>query len=150
MPVRPRFELPPSDANILLGATTAPDGSGGFLGVQVAQMLRAGPTRPRIRNLISDGQIRYSARDPHEKWISYEQAMVKIGENGYVELDCEDIASLVAAEMRVSGPPWQQGPTPDFDPQATVDVYRSAPRTLHVIVDSPRFGRLDPSKTAGM
>lgn len=130
--------LSPEEAAHMLNA--------GLVGVNVYQMQKIGPNRPKMRDLISRGLVRYNRIDPNEHWQTYGQILGQIARKGYADADCEDLASAVAAEMRLEPPD-----SPMYDPQATTHVYRSAPRTSHVVVWSPRFGRLlDPSVAAGM
>lgn len=75
--------------------------------------------------------IRYKS-DPGEVWQSPETT-ARVGSG-----DCEDLALYRALELRAHGLP------------ARVHVYRSAPRTMHVVVNR-MDGRLeDPSRALGM
>ncbi len=116
----------------------------GLVAVNRAQMERAGPGRPRIRDLIASGQLRYSPVDPNEHWQTYDEVLGVMERDGAAYADCEDLASMAAAEMNID-----QGAA-DYDPSARVVVYRTGPSMSHVIVESKRFGHLDPSKSAGM
>jgi len=137
MPVRPSIVLASQDAPLLL--------TGGLLGVDLAEMQRAGPGRPRIIDLIQQGKLKYSARDPQERWQTYNQLVAQVRANGIAYGDCEDLATAASAEMRLDSDRWYG------DPGATPHVYRSRPGMLHVVVKSPRFkGLLDPSIAAGM
>ena len=136
MPLYPTLELSAEDASHML--------NGGLLGVDTHQMRRAGSGRPRIVALIRSGRLRYDRRDPREHWQTYDELIRGIEEDGAASGDCEDLATAAAAEMRLDvGAAYH-------DPDATVMVYRSKPRTSHVIVNSPRFGLLDPSVGGGM
>jgi hypothetical protein len=64
----------------------------------------------------------------------------EIDKNGYCEADCEDLASLGAAEYQFSGE----------DPGATVFVYRTGPRMSHVVIRRSNGALEDPSIAAGM
>lgn len=131
MPVRPTLELSAEDAAILLNE--------GLVGVNRAQMLRRGPGRPRVRDLIASGQLRYSPVDPDEHWQTYEDVLGAIQARGVALADCEDLAGMAAAEEDLDG-----------DTGARTTVYRTGPNMNHVVVASPRFGLLDPSISAGM
>lgn len=135
MPVRPTLVLEPRYAARALV---------GVVEVNKAMMRAAGPNRPRVIPLIQSRRIRYSRVDPDEHWQTYDEVMAALERDGVAYCDCEDLACLSAAEMQVD----EQGPY--FDPMAQPYVYKSGPRLSHVIVDSQRFGYLDPSKTAGM
>lgn len=135
MPVRPSFVLSPQDAERLLQL--------GLLPLNMEQMAAAGPRRPRIRDLILARKIRYSRQDPTEHWQTYNELVRGVQEQGVIYADCEDLATVTAAEMRDPADPYH-------DPGAYPIVYRTGPRMSHVIVRSPRFGDLDPSITAGM
>lgn len=118
--------------------------NGGLLGVNLAQMQKAGQRRPRIVNLIRSGRLRYQRSDPSEHWQNYNELMGQLRRRGVSYGDCEDLASAAAAEMRTDrGSPW-------YDPTAEIFVYRSAPGLSHVVVKSQRFGLLDPSVGGGM
>lgn len=112
----------------------------GLVAVDVAQMQRAGPNRPRVRHWIEAGELRYSRRDPREHWQDYDTLRAEIETHGYAYADCEDLASLAAAEYRVDG----------IDPRAGVHVYRTAPRVSHVVVLRGNGSLEDPSVAAGM
>lgn len=113
---------------------------GGLVAVDALQMRRAGPGRPRVRGLITDRLLRYSANDPHEEWQTYDELVEKIGRHGFAYADCEDLATLVAAEYRVDG----------VDPGARIHVYRTAPSVSHVVVRRSSGALEDPSRSAGM
>lgn len=131
--LRPTFSrMSTDDAAALLG--------GGLVGLNVHQMERAGPQRPKVSDWIKSGALRYSRDDPDEHWQSYKDIAELIERDGMAEGDCEDLATLVAAEMRVSGE----------DPLAKPVIYKSGRKTYHVIVSSPRYGLLDPSIAGGM
>jgi hypothetical protein len=131
MPVRPTLELSADDAAVLLNE--------GLVGVNRAQMQRRGPNRPKVRDLITAGKLRYSRVDPNERWQTYEDVLAAIARDGFALADCEDIASMVAAELELEG-----------DTGARTSVYRTGPRMNHVVVQSPRYGLMDPSISAGM
>lgn len=135
--LRPTFRLGAEDAAEMLS---------GLLAVDLAQMRRAGPNRPRIVDLIESGQLRYSRLDPEEHWQTYEEMVAEINARGFAEADCEDLATALAAELRMGDGRWS-------DPQAAPVVYRSSPRVLHVVVKAPNLSPghlLDPSRSAGM
>lgn len=105
------------------------------------QMRRAGPGRLTVRDAIARGLFRYNRADPDEHWKSYQEAIREIETNGYAELDCEDLAALVVAELQETGE----------DPAAFVYLYRAHGSLWHVIAGSPRYNAwLDPSVAAGM
>jgi hypothetical protein len=133
MPIRPLIELHPQDAAAMLG--------GGLVAVNEAQMRRLRPAgAPTVRELIASGRLVYSAIDPAEHWQTYEQVVGDVQAVGRTDADCEDLASLVAAEYRVSGE----------DPGATVYVYRTGPKMSHVVVRRSSGALEDPSIAAGM
>lgn len=129
--IRPLLELGVDDASAMLT---------GLVAVDVRQMQRAGPNRPRVRDWIEAGELRYSRRDPREHWQSYDQIRREIEAHGYAYADCEDLASMAAAEYRVDG----------IDPAATIHVYKTAPRVSHVVVRRGTGQLEDPSVAAGM
>lgn len=131
MPVRPSLRLSPKDAELALL---------GLLAVDMEQMRRAGPNRPRVRDLIRERRIRYTRHDPNEHWQTYDEVIGQVRRLGFALADCEDQATMLAAELRVDG----------LDPEATPRIYRTGPRMSHVVTDSHRFGRLDPSRWSGM
>lgn len=131
MPVRPTLELSPEDAAVLLNE--------GLVGVNRAQMLRRGHGRPRVEDLIRSGKLRYSRRDPEERWQTYEDLVGAVERDGVAWGDCEDLASAAAAEISL-----------ESDPRTRTHVYRTGPRMSHVVVASERMGLLDPSIAAGM
>lgn len=135
--VRPTLSLDAADAAQLLNT--------GLIGVNMRQMRLLGPTRPRIHELIKGGLLKYSPYDPDEEWQDYKTILRKLKENGEVAADCEDLASAAAAEMQVDTFAWYH------DPLARPVVYKSGPRLAHVVVYSPKYGKLlDPSVAAGM
>lgn len=134
MALRPLLQVEPEDAAALLG--------GGLVAVDLSQMQRYRPEgAPSVRSLISSGRLVYSAIDPQEQWQTYEQILRRLRtEPGPVDADCEDLASLVAAEYRYTGE----------DPGATVYVYKTGPRLSHVVVKRSSGQLEDPSIAAGM
>lgn len=106
----------------------------GLQAVDRAQMLRAGKDRPRVRHLIRRGALRYRRRDDREHWQTYRELLLSRGG------DCEDLAAAYAAELQVDG----------WDPDARAVVYHVRPGLSHVVVYSPRYGWIDPSRLAGM
>lgn len=134
MPVRPTLEIPVTDAAALLG--------GGLVQVNEQQMARWRPKgAPRVIDLITSGRLVYSALDPEEQWQTYEQILRRLGsEDGPVDADCEDLASLAAAEYRYTG----------IDPGAEVYVYKTGPHLSHVVVRRGDGSLEDPSLAAGM
>jgi hypothetical protein len=106
----------------------------GLVSVDLGQIERARLARGRFPMIegIQAGRIRYRRADPREHWKSWDEVM----RDGWG--DCEDLASGVAAELRYSGIP------------ARTYVYRSGPKLYHVVVHTPRWGLLDPSRAAGM
>lgn len=134
MPVRPTLIVGAEDAALLLG---------GLLAVDMDQMRRAGPNRPRVLDLIKSRRLKYSRYDPDEHWQTYGEMVAGVAKDGVWDGDCEDLATAMAAEMRL-------GDSELVDPGAWPSVYRTGARMNHVVVESPRYGRLDPSKWAGM
>lgn len=126
-------EIEPHDAPALIRQLVALD---------EWQMSERGPDRLLVRDAIERGIFRYNRADPDEVWKSYDEAIdeARTSSKGYADLDCEDLAALAAAELRVTG----------ADPRAFPHVYRANGRTYHVVTGSPRFGWLDPSVAAGM
>lgn len=133
MAVRPTLELGAQDAQALLF---------GLMLVNMQQMSRAGPNRPSVIKLIHQRKLKYSRVDPLEEWQTYDQMLAGVAKKGFEFADCEDLATVAAAEMRLGGP-W-------YDPGAEPMVYRVNPKLSHVIIKSPRFGLIDPSINAGM
>jgi hypothetical protein len=111
-----------------------------MLAVDVAQMRRAGPGRPRIYELIENKKLRYSPDDPEEEWKSYDQVLNEIRDRGVCYADCEDFATLAAAELVAD----------DLDPAARPVIYKSADHLFHVVTYSPRYGYLDACIPGGM
>lgn len=110
----------------------------GLFAVDVAQMLASGPDRPRIRELIKAGRMRYDRKDDDEHWQTYAELLAHAPVPGG---DCEDLAAAWAAEMVVDG--WDRGSRPV--------VYRSSSSVSHVVAWSPQNGAyIDPSRLAGM
>lgn len=132
MPLNPQIQLSAEDAAHLL--------SGGMLAVSVQQMRRAGAGRPRIHELIKNKKLRYSPEDPEEEWKSYDQVLREVRENGVCYADCEDFATLAAAELVADG----------IDPAARPVIYQSADRLFHVVTWSPKYGYLDACIPGGM
>lgn len=132
MAVRPSIQIAAGDAEALLG--------GGLVAVNEQQMRRAGWGRPLVRDLIASGRLYYSRLDPDEQWQTYDQVLQRLATEGRVDADCEDLASLVAAEYRITGE----------DPGAAPTVYKSAPGVFHVVVRRSSGALEDPSIAAGM
>lgn len=132
MPLSPHLELQASEAAYML--------NGGVLAVDIKQMKDAGPGRPRIYELIRAKKLVYSPYDPEEEWKTYRQVMQDIRRSGVSKIDCEDIATLVAAELVTDG----------IDLEARPVVYQSGRTLFHVITHSPKYGYLDACIPAGM
>ena len=130
--ISPLLKLSADDAAHML--------SGGLLAVNVRQMQLAGPGRPKVCGLIRSKRIRYSAEDPEEEWKGYNNTLDEIRQNGVAVLDCEDIATLVAAELVADG----------IDVDARPVVYNSGTGIFHVVTNSPKYGLLDACILAGM
>lgn len=137
-----RLELTPEMAATLLA---------GMRDVDAYQMRRAGPRRPRIRDLIRSGALRYKREDPDEEWKTYldilgmdvidgKRQRRRIGGAFELSGDCEDLGAAWAAEMVVDG----------WDPHAWPVVYSARPGLSHVVVQAPNYGYIDPSRLAGM
>lgn len=129
--VYPRIGIEPTEAVALLS---------GLVEVNRQQMRSIGPRRPRVFDLIRSGRLVYDARDPGERWQTYRDVIGQVERRGIARADCEDLASLVAAELREDG----------YDPDARPYAYHAQGRTWHVVVASPKFGYLDPSIAGGM
>lgn len=75
-------------ANKQLGVST--DGAAtllqGLRAVDMLQMGRAGPDRPRIRDLIRDGRLCYDRRDNHEHWQTYGELVGQIADFGALDV----------------------------------------------------------------
>lgn len=120
----------------------------GLMLVDLAQMQAAGPHRPRVRDLIRQGRLRYEVRDPDEHWQTYRELVAQLVTRGRAGADCEDLASAWAAEARADG----------WDAAAHPLIYRVHRRLSHVVVALPgyawRVGAgyavVDPSRLAGM
>lgn len=127
---------------IRVGTETAPFLLRGVMEGNVDEMRRAAERGMywSVQDAIQTGRLRYSADDPEEEWQFYSQIGAKIARQGVAFADCEDLAALVAAELRFCG----------ADPEARPVIYKVKPGLVHVIVWSPRFGYLDPSISAGM
>jgi hypothetical protein len=95
MPLSPHLELEATEAAFML--------NGGVLAVNVHQMKEAGPRRPRVYELIRSKKLVYSPYDPEEEWKFYGQVLREVQRDGVSKCDCEDIASMVAAEMVTDG-----------------------------------------------
>lgn len=132
MPLSPHLELKATEAAYML--------NGGVLAVDIKQMSDAGPHRPRVWQLIRSKKLVYSPYDPEEEWKTYRQVMEEIRRDGVSRCDCEDIATLVAAELVTDG----------LDLEARPVVYQSGPTLFHVVTNSSRFGYLDACIPAGM
>lgn len=129
--VRPQIGIDPHEAAALLT---------GLVAVSRQQMREAGPGRLKVRDAILRGLFRYDRHDPDEIWKTYADAIREVEAHGVAHLDCEDLASLVVAELQETG----------ADPRAFPYVYRARGHTFHVVAGSPRYGWLDPSVAAGM
>lgn len=87
---------------------------------------------PSVLEGIQRGEIVYDKEDPDEDWKTY--ATVLREKRG----DCEELATAVAAELTFAGEP------------AIPWAYPSGPGLWHVVVDTLRWGLLDPSVAGGM
>lgn len=139
MPVQPLLRV---------GTESAPYLLRGVMEANVAQMRRAAAHGAywSPQDAIKAGRLRYSPDDPEEHWQFYAELGSKIAKKGVALADCEDLAALVAAELRYLA----EIGHPGGDPEARPVIYRVKPGLVHVIVWSPRFGYLDPSVNAGM
>lgn len=114
----------------------------GLVAVDLAQVgerfagLRGGGF-PLIR-AIQTGRVRYERADPDEHWQSYREIMAPVSRGGIGRADCEDLSAGVTAELLYNGI------------EARPYVYKAAPRLYHVVVQTKRWGFLDPSRAAGM
>lgn len=127
----------------------------GLRAVDAYQMRKAGPNRPRVRQLIADGELVYDRRDGLEHWQTWAELVGQLPgmawlfggrpqlrrRNPFVAGgDCEDLGAAWSAEMAVDG----------WDPAAVPVAYSSREGLSHVVVRSPRYGDIDPSRLAGM
>lgn len=128
--IRPTFDVGADEAAELLE---------GLVRVSALDMRKAGPHRPRIGELIRSGDLVYSPIDIDEHWQSYREILGAIEREGIATADCEDLASLVAAQWRVDG----------VDPDARTFVYQTGPALSHVVVASRRVGHLPPAGFSG-
>lgn len=132
MPLRPSIQIDPDEAELMLR---------GLVAVDLEQMRRLRPMgAPRVQDLIASGRLRYSSFDPAEQWQTYRQIIDDIARYGSTDADCEDLASLVAAEYQYEG----------VDMLAGVHVYRTGPRMSHVVTMRGDGSLEDPSLAAGM
>jgi len=106
----------------------------GLVSVDVGQLEKSGIPKGRypIIEGIQAGAIRYERADPREHWQTWRQLLA--GRRG----DCEDLTAAVVAELKYNGVP------------ARTYVYKSGPKLYHVVVQTDRWGFLDPSLAAGM
>ena len=128
--MNPKFDLRTQEAANLLD---------GLVSVNLAQMdKKFGGVKGNfpVIKAIQEGRLRYRRADPQEHWKSWREIMggVASGEGA----DCEDLSSAVTAELLYNGIP------------ARTYVYQAAPKLYHVVVSTPRWGYLDPSRAAGM
>lgn len=126
----------------------------GLRAVDVLQMLKAGPDRPRVRDLIRGGELVYDRRDHDEHWQTWNELVGQIpafgalarpgrrapARDGKARGDCEDLGAAWSAELVVD----------DWDRDAVPVAYESRPGLSHVVVRSRRYGDIDPSRLAGM
>lgn len=102
----------------------------GLVAVDVAQLRRGGLPSPSA--LLRSGRIRYTSRDPDERWLTLAE-LLDAGEG-----DCEDLAAAVAAERILQGIP------------SRVRLLRLTNRDYHAVVQHTQTGRMeDPSQTGG-
>lgn len=106
----------------------------GLVSVDRGQIKRSKLGRGRFPVIegIQRGKIRYKRADPNEHWKTWNQ--VRFSGDG----DCEDLTSAVVAELQFNGIP------------ARTYVYKSGPKLYHVVVQTKRWGIMDPSRAAGM
>ena len=130
--MNPEFDITTRDAANLLP---------GVVNMNVKQIQRrfggAASQFPILRG-IQTGKVRYKRLDRREKWQTWDNLMAQLDSRGVAEGDCEDLASAVAAELVNAGV------------RARTYVYQSGPRLYHVVVQTDRWGLLDPSRAAGM
>ena len=136
--MNPTFNISTRDATHLLE---------GLVKVNQAQIQRRkkkGTYKPfTILRSIQNGRLKYKKADPTEHWKSFEELHSSISNDkmsGTVKggADCEDLSAAVVAEFREEGIP------------ARTYVYFARPGLYHVIVETKKWGLLDPSITAGM
>lgn len=131
MPVTPFIRVATPDAANLLD---------GIVSANLGQMRRrkADPKAMPILRGIQSGRVRYKRSDPREHWQTWDELMLQLQDGGTARGDCEDLSSAVAAELLFAGE------------EARTYVYQSAPHLYHVVVQTKRWGLLDPSRAAGM
>ena len=129
--ISPYFRLGVADAANLLD---------GLVSVDLGQLERKGVRKGQfpLIGAIQAGRVRYRRRDPREHWKTWNELMEPVFAGGMGFGDCEDLSSGVAAELVFNGI------------KARTYVYQSAPKLYHVVVQTPRWGLLDPSRDAGM
>jgi hypothetical protein len=126
--VNPKFDISSRDASYLLE---------GLVSVNRAQHRRhvaSGGDPFAVLRLIQTGKLQYNRIDKKEHWKSYEELIANPGDGA----DCEDLSAAVVAELLNAGI------------QARTYVYKAKPKLFHVVVQTDRWGFLDPSVTAGM
>jgi len=134
--ISPTFKLETNEAAHLLQGLVAVDLA------QIRQRYQGlgaqGRGRFPVLQGIQQGTVRYKRYDPTEHWKTWREIVGEQEATGRGTGDCEDLASAVAAELVFNGVP------------ARTYVYQSGPRLYHVVVATPRWGLLDPSRAAGM
>jgi len=132
--ISPYFELTTEEAAHLLQGLVAVDVSqiqkrfGGYHGDAAFPILRG----------IQTGRVRYERADPLEHWQSWREIVEQMDGGGIALGDCEDLSAAVVGELLFGGI------------SARPYVYQSGPKLYHVVVQTPRWGFLDPSRAAGM
>lgn len=91
--------------------------------------LRKDPSMPSVRQLISEGKVRYDSYDPKEHWKTYREIVDEAGRDGVAYGDCEDLAAAVAAEDQVR---YGVGSLPY--------AYSPRPGLFHVVTAVPSSG----------
>lgn len=135
--IRPRIDVTPAEAaNLLEGLVRVDEHQ---IRTQTGRQPGYGASSPfPILTGIQRGTVRYEVLDPFEEWKTWGRLVSELETRGTATGDCEDLSSAVAAELRFAGIP------------ARTYVYKSGPKLYHVVVQTDRWGTLDPSRSAGM
>lgn len=134
--ISPTFKLETEEAAHLLQGLVAVNLS--QLQKRFAGVGAEGPARFPVLTGIQKGTVRYKRFDPNEHWKTWREIVGELERTGIGTGDCEDLSSAVAAEFKFNGIP------------ARTYVYQSGPKLYHVVVKTPSWGLLDPSRAAGM
>lgn len=130
--ISPHFELETHEAASLLDGLVSVDLS------QIQRKLNGEKGEYPVISGIQAGRVRYRRADPTEHWKTWREMGAEMKRTGLATGDCEDLSTAVAAELLYNGIP------------ARTYVYQSGPKLYHVVVQTDRWGLLDPSRAAGM